>query len=125
MKIKSGTTSITFELPPEFGMERWIKIKVKSQPEDGETLEKILDDTYDRVKAWHEAKFPELYGKPKKLPVINTSGEKVNEDKEWEKVKGALNQYKYREDAQLFLDSTDYRLTLEAKKLVNGKPSKK
>ena len=126
MKVKSGTTSITFELPPEFGMERWMKIKVKAHPESGETLEKILDNTYDRIKAWHEGKFPELYGKakPKTLPVINTSGDYVKEDEEWNKVKEELNAFKFREDAQSYLDITPFKLTIEAKKIILNKPSK-
>ena len=62
--------------------------------------------------------------KPKTLPVINTSGDYVKEDEEWNKVKEALNAFKFREDAQAYLDLTPFKLTLEAKKIILNKPSK-
>lgn len=127
MKIKSVNYSITFELPFEFGIERWRKVGLEIEPEKGEVAEQILDAVDKQIKSWHEAKFPELYGKakPKKLPVINTSGDYVKEDEEWNKVKEALNAFKFREDAQAYLDLTPFKLTLEAKKIVSQKPIKK
>lgn len=126
MKVKSVSYSITFELPPEFGIERWRKIGLEIEPEKAEVVEQVLDGVDKQIKAWHEMKFPELYGKakPKSLPVINTSGDYVNEDEEWEKVKGQLDAFKFKEDAQKFLNLTPFKLTLEAKKIVNNKPSK-
>jgi hypothetical protein len=126
MKIKSVNYSITFELPVEFGIERWRKIGLEVEPDKTEVAEQVLDAVDKQIKTWHEKKFPELYGKakPKILPVINTSADYVNEDEEWDRVKGTLRQFKFREDAQLYLDTTQYKLTLEAKKLVNNKPSK-
>lgn len=128
MKIKSVNYSITFELPFEFGIERWRKVGLEIEPEKGEVPEQVLDTVDKQIKTWHEAKFPELYGKAKSkkvLPVINTSGEYINEDKEWEEVKEQLNSFKFKEDAQAFLDLTPYKLTLEAKKIVSQKPIKK
>lgn len=126
MKIKSVNYSITFELPFEFGIERWRKVGLEIEPEKGEVPEQILDTVDKLIKTWHEKKFPELYGKskPKNLPVINTSVEYVNEDVEWQKVKSRLGLFEFREDAFDYLNTTDYKLTLEAKKLVNNKPSK-
>lgn len=126
MKIKSATYSITFELPFEFGIERWRKVGLEIEPEKNEKVEGILDAVDKQIKTWHEAKFPELYGKakPQKLPVINTSGEYVNEDKEWEEVKEQLNSFKFKEDAQAYLDLTPFKLTLIAKNIIKNKPSK-
>ena len=126
MKVKSVSYSITFELPPEFGIERWRKIGLEIEPEKSEVVEQVLDVVDKQIKTWHEAKFPELYGKakPKTLPVINTSGDYVKEDEEWNKVKEALNAFKFREDAQAYLDITPFKLTLEAKKIVNSKEKK-
>lgn len=123
MKLKSAKYSITFELPFEFGIERWRKIGLEVEPDNDEKVEEILDTIDKQIKSWHETKFPELYGKPKKLPVINTSIESVNEDKEWEKVKDMLNSFVFKEGAQAYLDTTNYKLTLEAKKIVNDKQS--
>lgn len=125
MKIKSVNYSITFELPFEFGIERWRKVGLEIEPDKGESSEQVLDTVDKLIKTWHEMKFPELYGKPKKLPVINTSGDYVKEDEEWNRVKGGLESFEFKEDAQEFLDCTDYKITLEAKKIVNNKPSKK
>ena len=126
MKVKSVSYSITFELPPEFGIERWRKIGLEIEPEKSEVVEQVLDVVDKQIKTWHEAKFPELYGKakPKTLPVINTSADYSNEDEEWNKVKEALNAFKFREDAQAYLDITPFKLTLEAKKIVNSKEKK-
>lgn len=126
MKVKSVSYSITFELPPEFGIERWRKIGLEIEPEKSEVVEQVLDGVDKQIKTWHEAKFPELYGKakPKTLPVINTSGDYVKEDEEWNKVKEALNAFKFREDAQAYLDLTPFKLTIEAKKIILNKPSK-
>lgn len=126
MKVKSVSYSITFELPPEFGIERWRKIGLEIEPEKSEVVEQVLDGVDKQIKTWHEAKFPELYGKakPKTLPVINTSGGYVKEDEEWNKVKEALNAFKFREDAQAYLDLTPFKLTIEAKKIILNKPSK-
>jgi hypothetical protein len=128
MKVKSVSYSITFELPPEFGIERWRKIGLEIEPEKAEVVEQVLDGVDKQIKTWHEAKFPELYGKAKPknpLPVINTSADYSNEDEEWNKVKEALNAFKFREDAQAYLDLTPFKLTLEAKKIVSQKPIKK
>jgi hypothetical protein len=126
MKIKSTTYSVTFELPIEAGFERWRKIGLEIEHEKNEKAEDVWDSVHKQVKTWHESRFPELYGKvkPKILPVINTSADYANEDEEWDRVKGTLRQFKFKEDAQLYLDTTQYKLTLEAKKLVNNKPSK-
>jgi hypothetical protein len=125
MKIKSVNYSITFELPFESGIERWRKIGLEIEPDKGEIFEGILDNVDKQIKTWHESRFPELYGKPKKLPVLNVSGEHItDEDKEWILVKNHLFLYETREEAQEFLDKTDFKLTLEAKKIVQNKPSK-
>jgi hypothetical protein len=126
MKIKSVNYSITFELPFEFGIERWRKIGLEIEPEKGEVAEQVFDAVDKQIKTWHEKKFPELYGKakPKSLPVINTSVDYVNEDAEWNRVKEVLESFTYKEDAQEYLDTTEFKLLISAKKIVNKKQSK-
>lgn len=62
------------------------------------------------------------------LPIIQKKEALIpdaSEEAAWKVVKDNLTSYEWKEDAQVYLDSTGYSLTIEAKKIVNGKPSKK
>lgn len=68
-----------------------------------------------------------------KVPVIQGSKSMVsnitvipdeNEEQEWQKVKEKLSHFKYSEDAYSYLVMTPYQFMIEAKTIVNNKPSK-
>jgi len=59
------------------------------------------------------------------VPVIQVSDKlEIEGDAEFETLKRDLDQYEYREDAQAYLDTTDFKYAVAAKVLVNNKPLK-
>jgi len=59
------------------------------------------------------------------MPVIQVSDKlEVEGDAEFEQLKGMIALYDYREDAQAYLDTTNFKYTIAAKHLVNQKPLK-
>lgn len=60
--------------------------------------------------------------KVKKAPVADTSNEMAQVFK---MLKTKLKRFKFREDAQAYLDTTEYKTNLEAKSIVNLLPLKK
>lgn len=61
------------------------------------------------------------------IPVIQTKEAidiNVNEELEWLSFKQIIDGIEFKEDAQIFLDTTTYRLTVAAKNIVNSKPTK-
>lgn len=48
----------------------------------------------------------------------------LEEDKEFEQLKIALALIEYKEEAQAYLDTTDFKHAFEAKNLIKNKPSK-
>lgn len=111
--------------------EHWQKIDVKQIPDEGETMETVLDEVCERVKGWHKKKYPEMYSDKKQSPwptgtIVNgiENNNPVAEDKEWEEIKTKLEAIEFQEDAQKFILTTNYAMTIEAKKIINSKPLK-
>lgn len=121
----SKTLKVTFGVSLLMG-ENWQKIDIEEQPEKGDTMESILDDVSKRLRMWHEKKYPEFYNNGKKqLVILDTdNGVTVFEDKEWEEIKSNLNAIEFQEDAQQYINTTNYSMTIEAKKIINQKPLK-
>lgn len=121
----SKTLKVTFGVSLLMG-ENWQKIDIEEQPEKGDTMESILDDVSKRLRIWHEKKYPEFYNNGKKqLVILDTeNGVTVFEDKEWSEIKSNLDAIEFQEDAQQYINTTNYSMTVEAKKLINQKPLK-
>jgi len=103
--------------------EHWQKISVKQLPDEGETMETVLDEVCERVKSWHKKKYPDMYRQEKKpLPQSNVTNDEI--ELEWQVIKSALSEIEFQEDALEFINTTDYYLSIEAKKLIQSKPLK-
>lgn len=50
--------------------------------------------------------------------------DKMEEDFAFNDVKKKLEEIEFREDAQAYIETTEYRFTIEAKKIINSKPLK-
>ncbi len=48
----------------------------------------------------------------------------VEVQKQFEALKSSLDTFEFKEDAELYLSSTDFKYNIEAKNIVNKKPSK-
>jgi len=116
----SKTTKVTYGVSVMMG-EHWEKIDIEETPDKGDTMESILDDLNSRLRIWHEKKHPAMYQKRDKailadVPTVAT------DDPEWEEIKKKLSDFKFQEEAQAFINSTPYRMVIEAKKIINQKP---
>lgn len=61
------------------------------------------------------------------LPIIEVERFSITQDeadKEFEEIKSQLELIEFREDAQAYLDSTNFGFTIEARKLIIKKPLK-
>lgn len=123
----SKTLEVTYGLSILMG-EHWEKISVREQTEVGDTMESVLDDLNKKLLAWHEKRYPNLYrqgNKPQSFPYHIEETEKDNTPNyEWEVIKLELQSILFQEDAQEFINTTKYFLTIEAKKIINQKPLK-
>jgi hypothetical protein len=86
----------------------------------------IIDET-------HKKNFPFMYenGNPiyrgeENLPVKQARGplDQFEEDFKFNDVKKRLAEFEFREDAQAYIETTEYRYTVEAKKIIEAKPIK-
>ena len=120
MKVEEITYGKSFELP---GF--WEKIGIKIQVEENDLPNTVLDTAKNIVEKWHRERNPDLYpdDNKKKIPVIDAKKDEQI-DKEFKLLKLILEKYEFREDAQAYLDTTEWRLAVEAKAIVNSKPIK-
>jgi hypothetical protein len=120
----SKTIKVTYGVSIMMG-EHWQKIDVEQLPDEGESMETVLDEVCERVKSWHKNKYPDMYMKDDKpLPDSGYNATQEKADKEWEEIKNKLAAIEFQEDAVEFINSTDFFLSIEAKKLINNKPLK-
>jgi hypothetical protein len=125
MPLDKITVSRTFHL----GDSNFFKVGQEGTVIDGETREELTADAMGYIYSTLKKYCPETdienpLEKKKSLPVSNV-GETMEEDnKEWSIIKTNLNNILFREDAQEYIDTTDYNLTIAAKKIVNSKPLK-
>ena len=112
------TYSKSYELP---GF--WEKIGVKEEMTKQDTIESVLDAVSKRVQTWHEKNNPDFYKHVDKK-IKTEFSVSTEDDKEWEDIKIKLGLIKFREEAQEYIDTTNYHMALGAKKLINQKPLK-
>lgn len=121
MKINTVTYQKAFVIGPYLQE----KVGIEVQLDEGESPDTVLDIAKGIVETWHRAANKELYDQ---LGTVTVTREPVAHDPEidqaFERLKETLAIIKYREEAQAFLDSTEFKHTIEAKKIVNSKPTK-
>jgi hypothetical protein len=118
----SKTIEIVYGVSIMMG-EHWQKISVKQLPDEGEAMETVLDEVCERVKSWHKNKYPDMYRQEKKpLPKSDITNNDI--EIEWQGIKNKLASIEFQEDALQFINTTDYYLSIEAKKIIQSKPLK-
>lgn len=105
----------------------WIGLEVS--PSFEQTGDETFKAAQEQVAKWYQQGNPEnslpgQQGPPVELPTINRAEERVEADQAFQQLKETLENIKYREEAQAYLDGTDFKHTIEAKKIVNKKPNK-
>lgn len=101
------------------------KVGIEIQLDEGENPDAVLGIAKGIVETWHRAANKELY---EQLGTVTVTRKPVAHDpaidQAFEQLKETLLIIKYREEAQAYLDNTDFKHTIEAKKIVNSKPKK-
>ncbi|MEO7046574.1 MAG: hypothetical protein ABI091_14785 [Ferruginibacter sp.] len=103
----------------------WEKVSIDIQVDENEAPNLVLDHAKEIVDKWHKENNPDLYG-GKKMKINQEVPYGKNEaiENEFLELKNELDKIEFREDAQTYLDTTDWKLAIEAKALVNYKPFK-
>ena len=116
MKIIKAAFSKTFPIT-----QYYEKIYLEAELNDGDDARQVLYDLKKQVNTFfYESNAAAEKQMGTQVKEVTT----IEEDKDWEKVKLQLAGFKYKEDAEMFLAVTDYRMTIEAKQIINSKPSK-
>lgn len=116
MKITNAKYTKEFQY---HGISEWIGLEANIDEAD-DPIESLLQlrgkltETFQRVIS-EQPEIPVIDGKPK----LELAG-----DAEFEALKQKLNEYSTREEAQAYLDTTEFRYAIEAKLLVNQLPIK-
>lgn len=96
---------------------------------DGDSPEEALDRARKTVREWilkkdeeslHDVMPTSISG----LPIIQREKNSNDFDREYEKDKHVIESLPYKEDAELFLKSSTFRLHAQLQHIVNNKPSK-
>lgn len=127
MPLNKITVSRTFHL----GDSNFFKVGQEGTIGTGETREELTADAMGYIYSTLKKYCPETdivnpLEPKKELPMINIDGKiepdhSVEQDQEWLNVVKKLNRIKTKEKAQAYLDTTPYRLVVEAKRIVNNK----
>lgn len=100
--------------------------------EDNET-DRAFELAKQIVAETHKKQFPAMYeqGKPiyggeENMPVVQHKSplDQFEEDFRFNDVKKRLAEIEFFEEAQAYLETTEYKYTIEAKKLIENKPKK-
>ncbi len=98
------------------GMSEWIGVEASLDP--GENVEEAILKAREQVVATFNKTIPPI--QVDKIKNIAPDGTDV----EFEALKVKLSKIEFREDAQAYLETTDFRMAIQAKNLVNKKPLK-
>ena len=126
MKVRSIQYSKTYEMPT-IG---WEKIGVQIDVDETDKTEEVLDEAKKIVHTWHVNNNPDFYGKHSaissgKFPIVGEDlYREIEEDKEWEEIKKKLSSIEFQEDAQHYINTTPYKLMIQARQIINEKPLK-
>lgn len=128
MKLIEVSRSLSFEMVNPYGTKLWDKLGAKmelSENEDPMEAYKAMDEL---MKEAHK----KSYAIDFELPIVDVRQEAYNNieqqvafDKEWEEIRQKLEAIVTKEEAQAYLEGTTFSMSLEAKKIINQKPTKK
>lgn len=106
--------------------EYWTSVETEVTISEGEKPEDAIKLAEDFVNAEHKRMLLSAGNKSNGNASADTPDPVKNrqEDKAWERLVKKLEKIEFREDAQEYLDTTEFKLTVDAKKLVNAKPLK-
>lgn len=115
--MKFITIDASKSLNPNTG-ESWYRAETKVSVDDGEVPEEVFQALKKRLDSWLPNPF-ETTGSNRSNVVPD---EKT--DQEFEDLKAKLAGMEFYEDAKEYLDSTDFKHTMEAKIIINSKKRK-
>lgn len=105
-------------------------IGLEASPGFEETADQVFKSAQEQVAKWHEQSNPFInpgFPGQEAPPVINVRDQLIPDaenDTKFKQLKETLEIIKYREEAQVYLDGTEFKHTIEAKKIVNSKPKR-
>lgn len=121
MIIDRAKLTIEFQY---YGLSRWIGLEGSLSPGESEKegtlqLEKSIKEIIKQMVETGnqgEDNLPEVQrAKAKSVPLEHSV------DEEWEKVKAILSSFEFKDEAQEYLNTTEYKMTIEAKQIINSK----
>jgi hypothetical protein len=119
IKPKSFTKSYTY------GPFLQYKLEAEISFEDGEDFDTGFNKAQEMCDAWHKKNEAAVWANPEGMTGIHTRTVDSSEvDEAYNKLVNALDTFEFREDAQAYLDTTDFKYAMAAKNLVSKKPSK-
>ena len=116
-------TSISFTKTLQTDACTWHKLGIEAQMEEKDTPPEAIKTLETFVDNYFKEKVP----KPEKKSLVpKMVGKKEQDaiDNVFLLVKEKLSGFDNREDAQAYLDTTEFKMTIEAKQLVNNLPLK-
>ncbi len=117
MKFEYG---ISIELSPGL----WKKGTLTLDGKEGESPEQLMDRTAKAFLDWFDSKVAPAQQAPSIINIREQAALDAENDRQFQQLKETLENIKYREEAQAYLDGTEFKHTIEAKKIVNSKPKK-
>lgn len=115
--MKFLTIDASKSMNPNTG-ECWYRAETKVSVDEGEVPEEVFQSLKKRLDSWLPNPFETTISKQ-----VVDHGTIL--DPEFDALKMKLHEFEFREDAMEYLLTTDFKLAIEAKNIVNSKPSKK
>lgn len=114
--------TVKYKFSQEFqchGMSRWLTSYAVLSPVDNpeDAAKELIKQSDKIIQEVVKQQAEEMKGKP-------TGLDQIEEDFKFNDVKKKLAEFEFREEAQAYIETTDYRYTIEAKKLIEIKPLK-
>jgi len=122
MELTKISRSKSFEMTNGFGLKHWDKLGAEmslTPGDDPKMAYKVMDELIEEThkESYREYKpFEEV--KQVSKEAITAADKEI--DKLFKQVKTKLSKYSNREEAQAYLDSTDFKFNMEMKQIVNN-----
>lgn len=111
---------------PELGTFAPLKLGLEIDLNEGDTVEMALNAAKEKLDTWNKEMNKSIWSNPEGMTGTHTrSIENSKEtDEAYEKLIVELDKIEFREDAQVYLDTTEFKFTMSAKARVINKPLK-
>ena len=126
MELTKISRSKSFEMTNGFGLKHWDKLGAEmslTPGDDPKMAYKVMDELIEEThkESYREYKpFEEV--KQVSKEAITAADKEI--DKLFKQVKTKLSKYSNREDAQTYLSTTDFKLNIELKNIIQSLPIK-